>query len=93
MGKPLLGFWLTNSYTVIQEVDISEPELFSYPLLPLWKQFFPIGNTTGIMIHLHKSMKRSIFMNQNYAIESSRPKYYRDLSKQNGTFGIWFTTF
>ena len=25
------------------------------------------------------------------AIQSSGLKYYRDLSKQNGTFGIWFT--
>lgn len=28
MGKTLLGFWLTNSYAVIQEVDILDPELF-----------------------------------------------------------------
>lgn len=30
-------------------------------------------------------------MNEKQAIESFGPKYYRELSKQNGTFGIWFT--
>lgn len=30
-------------------------------------------------------------MNQKQAIEPSGPKYYRELSKQNKTCGIWFT--
>lgn len=54
-------------------------------LLPLPPDLFPTLITQG---HLHKSMKRNIFMNQSCVLESSGLMYYRDLSKQNGTCGV-----